>query len=234
MSAAQSPGVAIKGTRDGVSISILTDDWSQALAELGERLHATGSFFAGSRVTVALGEHVLSVEQLAELEALLARYDMGLYSVLADAAETREVARQSGMRTAAEDPPVAESQTVLPPESRSTDAILVRRTVRSGQIVQYPGHVVVIGDVNLDGEIVAAGDVVIWGKLRGVVHAGAMGDDGAIVCALQMQPMQLRIGNHIARAPEDQGRQPRSPEIAFVRDGGIVAERWNNDGGLGI
>jgi septum site-determining protein MinC len=155
---------------------------------------------------------------------------MDLYAVVADVQSTREAARAVDLRAMPAKAPAAEEteEEAPSPKPRSTEAILVRRTVRSGQVVQYPGHVVIVGDVNLDGEVLAAGDVIIWGKLRGVVHAGAVGDDSAIVCALQMQPMQLRIGNYIARAPEDQGREPGEPEVAFVRNGGIVAESWNN------
>jgi septum site-determining protein MinC len=68
--------------------------------------------------------------------------------------------------------------------------------------------------------------VYVWGKLRGVVHAGAAGDDHATVGALILAPTQLRIGQYIARAP-DEHRVLRWPaEIARVRDGQIVVEPW--------
>ena len=80
-------------------------------------------------------------------------------------------------------------------------ALLVRRTIRSGQLCQYAGTIVVIGDVNPGAQVVAEGDVIVWGKLRGVVHAGAAGDDHSMVGALVLAPTQLRIGHLIARAP---------------------------------
>ena len=83
----------------------------------------------------------------------------------------------------------------------------------------------VIGDVNPGAEVVAGGNVVVWGKLRGMVHAGAMGDDSAIVCALSLAPTQLRIGNHIARPPDEKKASP-IPEVARVRDDRIVVEPW--------
>jgi septum site-determining protein MinC len=108
--------------------------------------------------------------------------------------------------------------------------ILVHRTLRSGQrsgqVIQHPGHVVIIGDVNPGAEIIAGGDVIVWGKLRGIVHAGATGDDGAVVCALSLTPLQLRIGNHIARAPEGREGLSEWPEMASVQNGEIVAESW--------
>ena len=74
-------------------------------------------------------------------------------------------------------------------------------------------------------EIIAGGDIVVWGKLRGTVHAGALGNQDAIVCALDLAPTQLRIGSHITRSPDDRRRKPR-PETARVRDGQIIAEPW--------
>ena len=66
--------------------------------------------------------------------------------------------------------------------------------------------------------------------LRGIVHAGAGGDETAIVCALALAPMQLRISRHIARLPDvelDPGYEDRSaPEVASVQDGQIVVELW--------
>jgi septum site-determining protein MinC len=86
--------------------------------------------------------------------------------------------------------------------------------------------VALIGDVNPGGEIVAGGNIVVWGKLRGTAHAGALGDDTAVVCALQLAPSQIRIGSYIARPPE-RGSLPGAPEMASVQEGDIVVERWS-------
>jgi len=83
---------------------------------------------------------------------------------------------------------------------------------------------VVIGDVNPGAEIIAGGDIVVWGRLRGVAHAGAAGDTAAVVCALDLSPTQLRIADSIAISPGRQ-REPR-PEMARLKDGQIIAERW--------
>jgi septum site-determining protein MinC len=73
--------------------------------------------------------------------------------------------------------------------------------------------------------IIAGGDVVVWGKLRGTVHAGAHGDEEAVVCALYLAPTQLRIAGHITISPEDRRRKPQ-PEKAMVRHGRIEAVAW--------
>ena len=220
-------GISVRGTRDGVSISLGEGAWDDLLSKLAERLHATGAFFSGSRVTLDVSDRALAGEQLRALEDILNRHDMGLYAIAANAPETRSAARTIGIRSVAAEPPRAAQVAESPTEPGASNSLLIRRTIRSGQMVEHVGHLAIIGDVNPGGEVIAGGDVVIWGRLRGVVHAGAIGDDAAVVCALRMQPMQLRIGNHIARAPEGQLPRPTSPEVAFVRGGAIVLEPWD-------
>ena len=101
----------------------------------------------------------------------------------------------------------------------------MKETVRSGRSIYHEGTVVILGDVNPGAEIIAGGDVIVWGRLRGMVHAGALGDETAVICALSLTPTQLRIADKIAIAPDEKGHKP-TPEQAAVRDGSIVAESW--------
>jgi septum site-determining protein MinC len=79
-------------------------------------------------------------------------------------------------------------------------------TLRSGDHLQVEGSVLVLGDVNPGARISARGHVLVWGKLRGVAHAGQQGDQTARIVALQLRPLQLRIATSVARGPE--GRPP--------------------------
>jgi septum site-determining protein MinC len=110
----------------------------------------------------------------------------------------------------------------------SDDTLFLRRTVRSGQAIHHHSNVVVLGDVNSGAEIIAAGDVIVWGVLRGMVHAGYPDNEAALVCALQLGPVQLRIAHLLSRPPEGFGMQPR-PEVASIRQGQIVVEAWGNN-----
>ncbi len=110
--------------------------------------------------------------------------------------------------------------------------LLVRKTLRCGQEVRYPGNVVVLGDVNAGARVVAGGDVIVVGALRGLAHAGAMDTPGAVVYAHRLQATQLRIGPTVARSPDRPGGAPdadrrsaaQGPEIARLRDGMVVIE----------
>lgn len=106
------------------------------------------------------------------------------------------------------------------------NTILIKRTVRSGQSIQFDGNVVVLGDVNPGSEIIASGNIVVMGALRGVVHAGATGNEEATVAAFKLQPTQLRIANHITRAPDGDYITPEHPEIARIKDGVVVIELY--------
>ncbi|MBM3137603.1 MAG: hypothetical protein FJZ98_05390, partial [Chloroflexi bacterium] len=81
--------------------------------------------------------------------------------------------------------------------SDGENAVLIRKTLRSGASVKYPGHVLVEGDVNPGAEIMAEGSIYVWGKLRGSAHAGIDGSDKEIICALELNPSILRIANII-------------------------------------
>lgn len=109
---------------------------------------------------------------------------------------------------------------------QASQALLIRRTVRSGQVIHYAGTIVVFGDVNPAAEVIAEGDVIVLGKLRGVVHAGSAGDDNAVVGALILAPTQVRIGRQVARAPDEKRWHPWPAEIARIRSGQIVVEPW--------
>ncbi|RJQ30546.1 MAG: septum site-determining protein MinC [Peptococcaceae bacterium] len=114
--------------------------------------------------------------------------------------------------------------------SLDENAILVQRTLRSGQSIHYNGNVVILGDVNPGAEVVAAGNVIVMGALRGVVHAGAAGDESAVVMAFKLQPTQLRIANHITRSPDDEITASKQPEVARIKDGVVTIEEFQAGG----
>jgi septum site-determining protein MinC len=107
------------------------------------------------------------------------------------------------------------------------DTLFLRRTIRSGQAVHHHSSIVVLGDINPGAEIVAGGDIIVWGVLRGLVHAGYPDNEQALVCALHLAPVQLRIAHLLSRPPEGFGAQPH-PEVASIRQGQIVVETWMN------
>ena len=137
---------------------------------------------------------------------------------------------------------VAAAAPAAPPRPKAEDwraedlgagrnSLLVKRTLRSGQRVHFGGNLVILGDVNPGAEVIATGDIVVMGVLRGVAHAGApyggsTGNPGALVVAFRLQPTQLRIANVISRPPEDEALPPTGPEVAYIRDGTVVIDEY--------
>jgi septum site-determining protein MinC len=101
----------------------------------------------------------------------------------------------------------------------------LRKTIRSGQSINYPGNIVIVGDVNPGAEIYAAGNIIVLGTLRGVVHAGTNGNEKAIIAAIKLEPQILQIGDIVTRSPED-GAKPLYPEVAKVKNGSIIVEPY--------
>jgi len=218
--------VTIKGTRDGLLITVGTAPLEEVLEQLSEQLRPTASFFRGGQAILHLGDRAMTQEELGRIDAMIGDFDMAVRCVVATGAMSRRAARALGLRAMSSLELSGPTIVGAADAWEGSEGVLVRRTVRSGQVVRHPGHVAVIGDVNAGAEIVAGGDVVVWGRLRGVVHAGAMGDDGAVVCALWMAPIQLRIGQHIARPPEEDEARGMKPEMALVREGSIQTDSW--------
>jgi septum site-determining protein MinC len=218
--------VTIKGTSDGLVITLGAGPLDTVLGEMEARLLSRASFFRGGRAALQVGDRPMSVEQLQAIGATLGRLGMTLWAVEGDHPTTHIAARELGLEVGLR-PSLPPSGAAPEPISHEEMAgLLVRRTLRSGQAIHYPGHVTLIGDVNPGAEVVAGGNIVVWGRLRGIAHAGAMGDDEAVICALQLQPSQIRIGSHFARPPE-RGWLPKAPEKASVQEDRIVVERWN-------
>ncbi|MBO5398305.1 MAG: hypothetical protein J6A36_05220 [Clostridia bacterium] len=81
-------------------------------------------------------------------------------------------------------------------------------SIRSGQIEEYPGSLVICGDVNAGGEVVAGGNVIVVGALRGVAHAGANGNMLAMISANSIDVTQIRIGNLVKEIEEKIEKNP--------------------------
>ncbi|ADC89813.1 septum site-determining protein MinC [Thermocrinis albus DSM 14484] len=103
--------------------------------------------------------------------------------------------------------------------------LVIRKHLRSGQRIEHNGDVLVLGDVNRDAQVIATGNIIVMGKLRGIAFAGALGDESAVVVAQQMEPQQIRIGRKLAITSDEDRRSPGYPEMAKVEDGTIVLER---------
>jgi septum site-determining protein MinC len=214
--------VRIKGGKDSLRVQIDdTAEWETVILALQEQLTQSSGFFSGARLVVEVGDRQLNDHQMTEILALMEQHGVRPESLAAATRESRAAARAAGITGR----PMPEG--ALPQQAtahNNGESTLLCRTLHSGQVARHQGHITLIGDINPGAQVIAGGSVVVWGRLRGLVHAGALGDTSALVCALDLRPTQLRIANLIARAPD--GERVNHPEIARIEHETIVVEAW--------
>jgi septum site-determining protein MinC len=215
--------VQIKGLRDGLLVTLGDGGWNVLHSSLLSQIDEKPEFFKGAKLALDVGNQELRVSEMTDLRDELSDREIILWAVLSNSPTTENTAQMLGLATRLSkirpDTPLQ-----VKPASSEDSAMWIKRTVRSGVRLEYEGNVVVLGDVNPGAEVVAGGSVVVWGRLRGVVHAGAAGDTEAVVCALDLSPTQLRIAAEIATTPER--RSQTIPEMARLKDGHLIAEPW--------
>ena len=222
----QRPRVQMKGIRDGILVTLGEGTWPEIRAALMEQVVAQADFLKGARLALDVGNHILRAAELGHLRDILSEHGLNLWAILSNSPTTEATAQTLGLATRINRPhPERPVSTLEATHPDGDAALLIRRTLRSGYRLQYSGHVVVIGDVNPGAEIIAGGNVLVWGRLRGVVHAGAEGNDQAVVCALDLSPTQLRIAGQIATTPQRRGKA--QPEMAQLKNGQFTAVPWN-------
>jgi septum site-determining protein MinC len=216
--------VQIKGVKDGLLVTLGEGAWNELEATLLHHIQERSAFFKGARVALDVGNHIIRAAEMGLLRDKLSERGINLWAVISSSPVTEQTAQVLGLATRISVPRPERSVKPMDTNLEGESAIFVRRTLRSGFKVSHKGHIVVLGDVNPGAEIIAGGNVVVWGRLKGVVHAGAEGDESAVVCALEMEPVQLRIAG-LQQAPVGK-RGKTEPELARILNGLVVAEPW--------
>jgi len=216
--------VQIKGIRDGLLATFFEAAWEDQCHTLLGLIDERPTFFQGARLAIDVGTQVLKVNDLVDLRDRLSERNVALWAVIGESPITEHTSQLLGLATRISKP--------RPEEQKRADvvaedtALFINKTLRSGKRVEFPGHVVVMGDVNAGAEIVADGNVIVWGRVRGMIHAGAKGDRSAIICALDLSATQLRIATEVSAMLKPQ-KDPR-PEIASINsEGRLQAELWH-------
>ena len=218
--------IQIKGLRDGLLVSLDDAPWEEQLAVLISQVDAQPSFFQGARLALDVASQILHVNDLVSLRDQLSERGIFLWAVISESPTTEQTAQLLGLATRISKPRPEESRSFAVEDLGEETALFLDRTLRSGTRIEFGGHVVVLGDVNPGAEIVAEGNIVIWGRLRGMVHAGSKGNREAVICALDFSPMQLRIAEEASAAmdPKTQSK----PQIARInKAGNLQAEDWS-------
>ncbi|MCM3179774.1 septum site-determining protein MinC [Cytobacillus horneckiae] len=193
--------VTIKGTKDGLTLHL--DDscsYEDLKKELNHKLTESSRSNEDRLISVLVhtGNRYLSKAQEEELKELIRqKKNLVVESI------------RSNVLTKAE----AEKL------KQDDEIISVAKIIRSGQVLEVPGDLLLIGDVNPGGTVKAGGNIFILGALKGIAHAGYNGDKNAVISASVMKPTQLRISDSITRAPDENMEEgKREMECAYIDD----------------
>lgn len=192
--------VMIKGTKDGLTLHLddtcsyydlkkeLDDKLSASLRSQDDRPLIT--------VKVKVGNRYLTEEQQEEIKDLIRQKK----NLVVESIESNVIT-------------VQEAEQI----KDKSEIVTIARIIRSGQVLEVEGDLLLIGDVNPGGTVMAGGNIFIMGSLKGIAHAGCHGDDEAVIVASNMNPAQLRISSYINRAPENLIEEVgREMECAYV------------------
>ena len=233
--------VIIKGNKYGFQIVLNpTLPFEELLREVAEKFKESIRFFDFSQsIAVSFegrdltqGEQNLLVDTIVENSGLKINYIInGGKAVETEFAEALSDAQEEDQEE--EEEPIQE-ELDFPESIVGKNGQFYRGTLRSGQKIEVEGSIVVLGDINPGAQIVAGGNVVVLGCLKGTVYAGYPQDRGAFVASLMMEPMQIQIGDCIARSPDQTAKKQKTArkknqkqleaKLAFVENDSIFIE----------
>lgn len=206
--------VTIKGLKYGLQLTFAKEaTFDDVQANLLDKLESGNGFFIRG-TTVFVPKGYFAEDQNEKLRRMFHRHGM-LFST--------ELKRPNL------DPPSRDTnKTQKVKATPSTSApvqnmMVINRTVRGGQEVKADSSVLICGNVNPGAQIIAGGSIDIRGTCRGFVHAGAFGDKTAFVIADRLMPVQIRIADLVARAP-DEPESVDKAERALIKDNMIIFE----------
>lgn len=213
--------VVIKGNKYGIIVMLdNTMPFEELKEAVASKFKESSKFLGDSAMGITFEGRFLDNDEIRELLDIISENsDLNIVCVVDNDKEREEYFKKS----------VEEHLT----EISTNEGQFYRGTLRSGQVIESETSIVVLGDVNPGAKIVSSGNVIILGSLKGTVYAGVSGNGDSFVVALEMEPMQIRIGDYIARASDDNSKKnkKKKPEtkIAFVENGNIYIEPLNKE-----
>ena len=216
--------VIIKNNKYGLIVILDGDLEFEALQEkVAEKFRASAKFFGETQIALCFqGRKLSQEEEMALVETITGNCRLQVISIV-DEEETTEQAMKKAVETQAEREGLMDLQ----------DGRFYKGTLRSGQVLESETSIIILGDVNPGARVISKGNVVVLGAMKGNAFVGAAGNESAFVAALSMDPMQIRIGDVIARSSaKGQAKKKKTedvPKIAYVEDGNIYIEPITKD-----
>jgi septum site-determining protein MinC len=226
--------VIIKGSKNGITVFL--DEkmpFEELLENVSDKFKNASKFFNNATMAISFDGRNLSAEEEKRILNVISDVsELNIVCVLDENNDIKSVYEEA-VKKAMNSFNIShqpERQKITDPK---TTCMFYKGTLRSGQVFEADGSVVVLGDVNPGGKVVAKGSVIVLGSLKGNIFAGVDGNENAFVVALEMSPMQIKIGDIIARSSDSgvnkisKGKNKSKilePKIAYVYDQNIYVE----------
>lgn len=211
--------VIIKSNKYGLIVILDADlAFPELKLEVAEKFQTSAKFFGNAQMAICFQGRKLSLDEELELvDAITKNCQIQVVSILDENEKTEAAMKQ-----------VLEKQEPKEDLMNLQDGRFYKGTLRSGQVLESETSIIILGDVNPGARVISKGNVIVLGTLKGNIFVGAAGNENAFVAALSMDPMQIRIGDIIARcsdsAPVKKKKTEDKPKIAYVEDGNIYIE----------
>ena len=208
--------VMIKGSNSGITVFLDSEmAFEDLLESVSEKFKSASKFFNNANMAISFDGRDLSAEEEKRILNVISDVsELNIVCVI-DNNEIREQCFKKAVEERLE-------------EISSQTGQFYKGTLRSGQMLESESSIIILGDINPGAKVIAKGNVIILGSLKGNIYAGANGNEDAFVVALEMAPIQIRIGDTIARSDDNNGKPKKMGDgimIAFVEDGNIYIEK---------
>ena len=211
--------VVIKGNRYGITVFLDPQtEFDVLLEDLGKKFRESAKFFKDAKMALSIeGKKLDNEQQRRIVETISDNSQMEILCILSQDKEEEARFREAVERQRQKE--------------KANVGRFYKGTLRSGQILESEGSVVILGDVNPGARVIAVGNVIVLGALKGTAYAGIAGNERVFVAALEMEPTQLRIGKVMGRSEDTKAKRkgPAKPKIAFCKDDGIYVEELCRD-----
>lgn len=217
----QENSVVFKGRKNGITVVLdKSAEFDIIKKTLQEKVKDAQGFFGNAKTAISFMGRDLDEEQESELLGIISKTtDLSISFVTTEGTEKVIEPKAKKEETKQRD--------ILPADENMT--IYHKGSLRSGQSIRFVGSVVVIGDINPGAEIVAEGNIIVMGSVKGLVHAGCSGNANCFVTALNLQPTQLRISDIITTIPKQIAKKGKNiPSYAYVENGQIYIVPLND------
>jgi len=211
--------VIIKSNKYGLIVIL---DEAPAFADLKQevanKFQTSAKFFGNAQMALCFQGRKLSLEEEMELvQTIQENCQIQVISIVDENEATENLMKQA-----------VEKQEKQADLMDLQDGRFYKGTLRSGQVLESETSIIILGDVNPGARVISKGNVIVLGSLKGNIFVGAAGNENAFVAALSMDPMQIRIGDVIARCSDGGAAKKKKaedkPKIAYVEDGNIYIE----------